>query len=83
MVVLIIIVRYKDENINNDAYIPQGDNATEYTILDCDNTNLVAHYKFDEGEEYTDSASGVHNLIDLGKTSLFSSDEKVFGKYAH
>ena len=79
----IIIIRYKNENINNDAYIPQGSNATEYTILDCDSTNLVAHYKFDECEEYTDSASGVHNLIDLGKTSLFSSDEKVFGKSAH
>lgn len=79
----IVVVRYKNENINNDAYIPQGDNATEYTILDCDSTNLVAHYKFDEGEEYTDSASGVHNLIDLDKTSLFSSTEKVFGKSAH
>ena len=79
----IIIIRYKDENINSDAYIPQGDNASQYTILDSDSTNLVAHYKFDEGEEYTDSASGFYNLIDLGITSLFSTDEKVFGKSAH
>lgn len=79
----IVVVRYKNENISSDVYIPQGDNATEYTILDSDNTNLVAHYKFDEGEEYTDSASGVHNLIDLGKTSSFSTNEKVFGKSAH
>ena len=79
----IVIVRYKNENFSNDAYIPQGDNASEYTILDSDSTNLIAHYKFDEGEEYTDSASGVYNLIDLGKTSLFSTDKKVFGKSAH
>ena len=79
----IIIVRYKNENISNDAYIPQGDNATEYTILDSDSTNLVAHYKFDEGAEYRDSVYGYYDLIDLDNTSLFNSTEKVFGKSAH
>ena len=79
----IIIIRYKNENISNDAYIPQGDNAIDYTILDCDSTNLVAHYKFDEGEEYTDSASGIHNLIDISKTSLFNNTHKIFGKSAY
>ena len=79
----IIIVRYKNENISNDAYIPQGNNASEYTLLDCDSTNLVAHYKFDEGAEYRDSVYGYYDLIDLDNTSLFSSTEKVFGKSAH
>jgi len=79
----IIIIRYKNENISNDVYIPQGDNAIDYTILDCDSTNLVAHYKFDEGEEYTDSASGIHNLIDISKTSLFNNTHKIFGKSAY
>jgi hypothetical protein len=79
----IIIIRYKNENISSDVYIPQGNNATEYTILDCDNTNLVAHYKFDEDAEYRDSVYGYYDLIDLDNTSLFSSTEKVFGKSAH
>ena len=79
----IVVVRYKNENISNDAYIPQGDNATEYTILDCDSSNLVAHYKFDEGAEYRDSANGYYDLIDIDRTSLFSSTKKVFGKSAH
>ena len=79
----IVVVRYKNENISTNLYIPQGNNATEYTILDCDNTNLVAHYKFDEGAEYRDSVYGYYDLIDLDNTSLFSSTEKVFGKSAH
>ena len=79
----IVVVKYKNENISSDVYIPQGDNATEYTVLDCDSTNLVAHYKFDEGAEYRDSVNGYYDLIDLDNTSLFSSTEKVFGKSAH
>ena len=54
---------------------------TEYTVLDADADHLVAHYKFDTGEELTDSV-GNYPLTNDGSVS-FSTDTKIVGKSSY
>ena len=55
--------------------------VSDYTVLDCDAEHLKAHYKFDTGEELTDS-TGNYPLTNDGSVS-FPSDTKVVGKSSY
>ncbi len=65
----------------NESYVNQPRPITEYTVLDCDSTNLIAWYKFDLGEELTDS-KGNYPLTNDGSVT-FSSDTKMIGKSSY
>ena len=63
-----------------NAYVDQNP-VTEYTVLETDATNLVAWYKFDTGEELTDSV-GNYPLTNDGSVS-FPTDIKIVGKSSY
>jgi len=52
-----------------------------YPVIDADAASLVAHYKFDSGEELTDSV-GNYPLTNDGSVS-FPSDTKIVGKSSY
>ena len=65
-----------------DVYVVKTAPITEdYPVLECDSSNLVAWYKFDD--DFTDSSGNGHTLITHTGTPTTSTTQYKFGKSAY
>ena len=73
----LIVLEYV-QNYNIDVIYKSQANVTEYTTLECDSTNLVAHYKFDG--DLLDSSGNENHITSVTGTIDYHSDIKQIGQ---